>query len=376
LLRLNLHRCGCALFGVALAGCGGQSVVDQYFESPSVGVPVATSVGGDGGRSDAASGGELSGGPGAPFGGTATAGSTAAASGGMSGIGGAGNGTAGTAGVIGGSDGSSGAAGTSSVKGGAGDSSSGAGGSGGSSGAGGDESAGAAGKLGTIFCSTPRDCPTPSNMCLRARCSAGICDTENVAAGSLYVLDVPADCHATIACDGLGGAVTVVDQTNAPTPYNSCEIGTCDRAGIAGAELLPPRSRCASVPRGLCDGAGNCVECLNSADCPAGLQCAVTTHTCGPGPCTDAAGDCGGVCAPCAVGFQCLNDSDCESGACDANTLRCVSDPCADHRRDRYETDVDCGGVDACPRCASGKICGEDGDCELGHPCTQGRVCQ
>jgi len=175
-------------------------------------------------------------------------------------------------------------------------------------------------------------------------------------------------------CDGLGGAVTTVDQSNAPIPYNSCWIGTCDRAGVPGVELLPPRTRCASVPRGLCDGAGNCVECLGSPDCPRGLLCAVATHTCGAGPCTDV--DCGGVCAPCGLGFKCGSDADCASGACDAVTLRCVSDPCADHRRDRYETDVDCGGFDACPRCASGKACSADGDCELGHPCTPGRVCQ
>ncbi len=400
-----------------LANCGGKAVDYEYFGTPresSHGIETTGgSSNGGGERSgggDAALGGASATGGGAsgapPLGASGSAGAgMASGAGGVSGSAGAASGTAGSGGNSVGGAGSGGAAGTTSSAG----------------------SAGAAGTGGItgILCSTPRDCPVPPNMCIAARCDAGLCSTENVSAGSLYVLDVPADCHATTSCDGLGNATTTVDQSNAPIPYSPCQAGTCNSAGVPGTELLLPRSRCTTVPRGLCDGAGNCVECLGSADCAAGLQCAVETHTCGAGPCTDV--NCGGVCAPCALGLKCLVDADCQSGACDGTSLRCVSDACSDHRLDGYETDtdcggqtcapcdldqrcyqdsdctshacdalayqciasecsdhrldglesdVDCGGANLCSRCQVGKYCNENGDCQLGHTCSQGNACQ
>src|SRR3954465_6419327 len=51
-----------------------------------------------------------------------------------------------------------------------------------------------------------------------------------------------------------------------------------------------------------------------------------------------------GICpTPCAVNEPCAIDADCLSAACDAITHVCVSEPCADHHRDRLEADIDCG---------------------------------
>ena len=201
-------------------------------------------------------------------------------------------------------------------------------------------------------------------------------------------------------------------------PPNPCLVGTCDGAGTPGIEPLPPRTRCPSPRFGLCDGAGNCVECLADADCPLGLSCAAM-HDCVNAPCTDV--DCGGVCPKCVVGKKCFSDYDCVNGACDAISFTCIADHCQDHRQDDQETDldcgvfcdgcalgkhcmgdtdcaslacdqisfvcvsdrcndhltdgaetgIDCGGVDSCPRCLTGKRCGVDGDCVAGHSCIQ-----
>jgi hypothetical protein len=173
--------------------------------------------------------------------------------------------------------------------------------------------------------------------------------------------NVPGDCHASI-CDGAGNPTSsVVDPTNLPIPTSPCLVGTCDASGNAGTTPLAAGTGCHAGPRtALCDGAGTCVECNRTADCAPGLHCDVN-HLCGSAPCTDQ--DCGGACAPCGLGKHCLVDSDCESFACDAATMTCIADQCADHRQDGNETDADCGG-DTCPGCGIGQVCLLDGDCK------------
>jgi hypothetical protein len=68
--------------------------------------------------------------------------------------------------------------------------------------------------------------------------------------------------------------------------------------------------------------------------------------------------------------MHCLGDNDCVApNACDANSLLCVGNQCADHRMDGSETDVDCGGPNGCARCGSGKMCTVTSDCLSGHTC-------
>ncbi|HTA89534.1 MAG TPA: hypothetical protein VK745_08160, partial [Polyangiaceae bacterium] len=254
-----------------------------------------------------------------------------------------------------------------------------------------------------------------------ARCAAGSCVTDFVPAGAVYVLDAPADCHATTACDGVGHATLTVDQSNAPLPSNQCLVGTCNDTGAVGSEPLPSGMPChADAGGGKCDGQGNCVACLVSADCPLGQTCnsnrecvgqACSENHCG-GACPACVGqqcavdndcaskscelatlrciaaqqcadlrqdgnetdkDCGGgVCPGCALGQACLGNSDCASFACDALSLTCVADACSDHRMDSDESDVDCGGSNAsCSRCGIGEKCNSNVDCNPGHICPQ-----
>jgi hypothetical protein len=244
------------------------------------------------------------------------------------------------------------------------------------------------------------------------------------ACSSVYLLDVPADCHATIVCSDRDAATLVVDQNNVPVPSSSCLVGTCDKLGEPGTAPSPIRTPC-STPTGetLCDGLGNCVQCLQASDCPTGQVCGATRR-CVTASCTDV--DCGGVCPPCANGKKCLSNADCASAACDAAsltcvasectdhrqdgaetdadcgggiclpcvlgksclvssdcasqacdaiTLRCISDGCRDHRKDGIESDVDCGGY-LCNSCQVGQACGSSGDCQSGHVCNSKKVCQ
>jgi hypothetical protein len=259
------------------------------------------------------------------------------------------------------------------------------------------------------------------NACFIARCSAGSCVTDYAPAGAVYVLDAPADCHATAACDGFGHATLAVDQNNAPIPSNQCLVGTCNDSGTVGSEPLPSGTPChADAGGGKCDGQGRCAACLVIADCPLGQTCnsnrecvgeACSDAHCG-GACPACVGqkcandddcasqtcepathvcvadqqcvdtrqdgnetdtDCGGgICPGCTLGKACLSNTDCASFACDAVSLTCVADACSDHRMDSDESDVDCGGTNAsCKRCGVGQKCNSNVDCMGGHVCPQ-----
>jgi len=63
------------------------------------------------------------------------------------------------------------------------------------------------------------------------------------------------------------------------------------------------------------------------------------------------------------------------AGAEDGRTAQAVKSPtpsCADGMRNQDETEIDCGGSTACPRCALNQSCKRDSDC-LSGKCTGGR---
>ncbi|HTA90072.1 MAG TPA: hypothetical protein VK745_10865 [Polyangiaceae bacterium] len=325
---MSARGAGCLAL-VCLLGCSGRLTIYE-----------GSTPGGDtGGFSGAASsGGDRFGGGGAFLGeGGSNAGGASAA------------GLTGSAGLAGG-----GAAGVGAVAGAAGALS--------TSGSGGD--LGAAGDASQTPCSSVADCPKSSNACVTALCAVGLCETSNVPPNKLFVEDSPADCHATSACDGQGHATRVVDQNDVPTPSNPCLQGTCNGVGVPGTEATAAGAPCDTPPGAvMCDGAGTCVQCLLTQDCPSGLSCAAT-HQCVNAPCTDL--DCGGVCPPCANGKKCLQDQDCNSNACDGVSLICIADQCSDHRLDGNEPDLDCGGDNCRARCALGQNCFADSDCASG----------
>jgi hypothetical protein len=136
-------------------------------------------------------------------------------------------------------------------------------------------------------------------------------------------------------------------------------------------------------------GGGNCVACADGKHCAVGNDCSSTvcnasTAVCAPASCannmqdgTETAVDCGGgVCNACAVGLGCNANTDCVSNACDAISKTCAASQCSDNHKDGVETDVDCGGNNACSRCAVGKMCFVGGDCGAGHICNGAQVCQ
>ena len=125
---------------------------------------------------------------------------------------------------------------------------------------------------------------------------------------------------------------------------------------------------------GICAGCAIGKNCMDNNDC-ADFYCAA--GVCKEPSCEDGVKngietdvDCGGsVCAGCSLNKTCAVDTDCESANCKFGI--CVLDPCENGILDGSESDVDCGG--SCPdRCISGMNCNLPGDCAEDLDCVHG----
>ena len=119
-------------------------------------------------------------------------------------------------------------------------------------------------------------------------------------------------------------------------------------------------NRCAAGK--VCNANGDC----QSSACQSGVCLAQATCTDGLADGTETDVDCGGMnlCPRCADGKTCGNPGDCQNSVCTSNV--CQAPTCTDAVRNDGETDVDCGGTNACPRCASGGQCSGGSDCQSG----------
>ena len=221
---------------------------------------------------------------------------------------------------------------------------------------------------------------------------------------------LPADCEDGLECTA-----------------DLCTQGLCDNP------FEPKKTKCGSDGKSVCDGAGECVDCLSSSDCaakdPAVPICQLSTLTCvscndGKKNGEETEVDCGGPDCGACLGHACDPEHGCGNGAfcvqpeniccdkaCDARCEACVFDKtgapdgqcapvpygedpdqecstlgacgaaagkcrCEDGVKNADESDVDCGGT-TCLRCGGGKGCGEHADCVETFPActTQGTCC-
>ena len=192
-------------------------------------------------------------------------------------------------------------------------------------------------------------------------------------------------CHAAGTCDpgtGTCSHPTVMDGTTCSAGAGSisgvCIGGTClavcgDGRRDGTESDIDCGGTCATCGvGGACNVDGDCTTGV----CDATNRCARASCTDGRRNGTETGIDCGGggTCATCAVGGGCALDSDCASNACNATSLTCVTDQCADARRDGVETDVDCGGG-TCAPCAVGRACNTTSDCVAGRVCSASHTC-
>jgi hypothetical protein len=193
----------------------------------------------------------------------------------------------------------------------------------------------------TVTCTT-NACPAQTvNFCVLTTTNSGNTDTGTCSAG------YSGSC--SFSCSN--GTFTQVTDTCAPIPCTSgCGLGVACTSD----------TNCAS---NACDGINLVCDATQCADNR--KDGAETDVDCG-----------GGMCSACAVGKNCQVNTDCLTSACNISSHTCVASQCQDGQKDGSETDVDCGGPNACARCAVGQSCQVSSDCVAGHFCNAQNVCQ
>jgi hypothetical protein len=124
------------------------------------------------------------------------------------------------------------------------------------------------------------------------------------------------------------------------------------------------------------DCGGNCAPCAVGAFCRFNYECAgsqCVRGVCRVPTCDDGVRnqdesdiDCGGVCGPCPFGKRCSAPTDCTNNSCDFGICG-VS--CTDGIWNGSESDTDCGGP--CSPCEAGERCLSNTDCD-GVTCSDG----
>jgi len=233
---------------------------------------------------------------------------------------------------------------------------------------------GGGGAGGSAECAAPEDCPGTDTDCQTRTCSSGVCGFEYAPSGTSTMAQTPGDCLTSV-CDGMGATTSENAADDIFDDQNPCTVDTCDAGKPSNAPVVAGEACSDGGPGKLCDGAGQCVECLGASDCASQVcmmsQCVAPT-------CADAVKngaetdtDCGGAdCAPCADAKKCAASADCQSEVCTGGV--CKAPTCSDTVQNGTETDADCGGS-SCGPCGPGLGCGQDSDC-VGGSCS-GSTC-
>ncbi len=152
----------------------------------------------------------------------------------------------------------------------------------GTGGSGGAGSTTGTGGSGGAECASPEDCPDTGSFCVARTCEAEQCGTENLPADTALPSQDVGDC-VIAACDGDGGVVEIVDDSDIPDDFNDCTVDACS-AGEPSNDPEPLDTPCGVGGELSCDGAGQCTGCVDPGQC-AGTDDDCKARTCEAGVC-------------------------------------------------------------------------------------------
>jgi hypothetical protein len=227
------------------------------------------------------------------------------------------------------------------------------------------------------LCDKASDC-ADGNPCTEDKCTAGVCENPSKAAHTA--------CGASKdeVCDGEGNCIQCVDDADCSKNHPDKPI--CDLK----------TQKCVSCTDGIKNGketdvdcgGPNCGACLGqpcdtskpaALQCGGGTSCATPENICCSTPCTAKCEACsmaktGQPDGTCAtIQYGQDPDGECTAlGGCGATAGRCA---CEDGVKNGKETDVDCGGG-VCGGCEGGQTCGSEADCanDVAH-CVNSACC-
>jgi len=139
-------------------------------------------------------------------------------------------------------------------------------------------------------CLTAANCPGADTDCAKRTCSSGVCGVAYTVSGTPTTSQVTGDCKTNV-CDGAGGVTTTTDASDVPVDGNQCTNDLCSGSTPSNPPLTSGTS-CSQSGGKLCNGSGQCVECLTGADCTSGI---CQNNGCTTGGCGSGTVDCDGL---------------------------------------------------------------------------------
>ncbi len=128
-----------------------------------------------------------------------------------------------------------------------------------------------------VGCVMGNECPGSDTTCETRTCNNDTCGFSYAGSGTALPNQVAGDCH-TVVCNGSGGSDTIIDDTDVPTSTNQCLAAACTN-GVPSNPPEPEGTTCGSGSGMVCDGSGDCVNCVFGSDCP-GSDTECETRTC------------------------------------------------------------------------------------------------
>jgi len=206
-----------------------------------------------------------------------------------------------------------------------------------------------------VQCLVATDCPGTDAECSFRTCTAGVCGIGFAPSGQPVAQQTTGDCHQN-QCDGAGGVVSAIDNSDVPNDGNSCTNDVCT-SGVPSNPPAPPNTACSA---GVCDGNGACVGCTLASQCP-GSDTFCATRTC-------TAGTCGFSYTAAGTALPSQTAGDCKVQACDGagNTVANNDDSDVPVDGNACTSDVCTAGVPSNPSAPYGTVCGTNLICNNG----------
>ena len=212
-------------------------------------------------------------------------------------------------------------------------------------------------------CVGPADCPGADTDCQKRSCIMTVCGFIYQPAGTKATMQNPADCKQNI-CNGMGAVSVIFDSTDPLNDGNDCTVDGCSNGSPTHINVLAggPCSG-ADKSKTVCDGGGDCVECVSA------LSCKGQDTECATRKCT--AGACGYDFTAFGTPVALQKSGDCHKSVCDGNggVTQVVDDSDIQQDGNLCTGDTCSGGVIGHPPIPAGTDCGAPKTCDGSGNC-------